>query len=69
MKKNKFTIYIAVVAFLFVLSIACGSSESDQFSTSTEFDIVIDGGNLVGDVDTLRTVSYTHLTLPTILLV
>ena len=50
MKKNKFTIYIAVVAFLFVLSIACGSSESDQFSTSTEFDIVIDGGNLVGDV-------------------
>lgn len=54
MKKNKFTIYIAVVAFLFVLSIACGSSESDQFSTSTEFDIVIDGGHLVGDVDTLR---------------
>ena len=54
MKKNKFTIYIAVVAFLFVLSIACGSSESDQFSTSTEFDIAIDGGNLVGDVDTLR---------------
>ena len=54
MKKNKFTAYIAVVAFLFVLSIACGSSESDQFSTSTEFDIVIDGGNLVGDVDTLR---------------
>jgi len=54
MKNNKFTLYIAVVVLLFVFSTACGYSESDQSSTSTEFDITINGGNLVGDADTLR---------------
>ena len=40
--------YIAVVALFFVLSTACGSSESDESLSSTEFDIAISGGNLVG---------------------
>ncbi len=63
MKNNKFTIYVAVVALFFVLSTACGSSESDQSSTNAAFDIVINGGNLVGDVDTLRIKKNEDVTL------
>ena len=55
--------YIAVVALFFVLSTACGSSESDESLSSTEFDIAISGGNLVGDVDTLRIKKNEDVTL------
>ena len=63
MKNNKFIIYIAVVVCFFVLSTGCGTPESDQSSTSTTFDIVINDGNLVGDVDTLRIKKNEDVTL------
>jgi len=63
MKINKFTICIAVVALFLVLLAACGSSENDQSSTGTAFDIVIDAGNLVGDIDTLRIKKNEDVTL------
>ena len=63
MKNNKLIIYIAFVVCFFVLSTGCGTPENDQPSTSTAFDIVINDGHLVGDVDTLRLKKNEDVTL------
>ena len=60
---SKFILYVAVLILLFVLSTACGSSENDPSPASTEFNIVISGGNLVGDVDSLRIKKNEDVTL------
>ena len=60
---SKFILFVAVLTLFFVLSTACGSSENDPSPASTEFNIVISGGNLVGDVDSLRIKKNEDVTL------